>query len=266
MFKKVIPLPLKSFYHRTNWFFRNYNKLGKFAQLRPTHYHGPVTYDTDGLTTSNNCDFIKEPRFAKAYAAAAATNPWPDFTLQWRVYIVCWFADHVKGLQGDFVECGVNTGAYSRAVVDYIDFNRLGKKFYLLDTFEGLVASQISEEEKELGINNYLSSYRNVYEEVKLTFAPFENVELIKGRVPDTLAKCKAEKLAYLSIDMNVVEPEIAAAHYFWDKLVKGGVLILDDYGFPQHISQKKAFDEFAKQKKQSILSLPTAQGIIIKS
>jgi hypothetical protein len=65
---------------------------------------------------------------------------------------------------------------------------------------------------------------------------------------------------------MNVVQPEIAAAEYFWDKLVQGAVLILDDYGFPQHIHQKIAFDDFAKQRNQTILSLPTGQGIIIKS
>jgi hypothetical protein len=64
---------------------------------------------------------------------------------------------------------------------------------------------------------------------------------------------------------MNCVQPEIAAANYFWDKLVVGGVMILDDYGFYLHIEQKKAFDLFAIEKRQDILSLPTGQGIIIK-
>jgi hypothetical protein len=39
----------------------------------------------------------------------------------------------------------------------------------------------------------------------------------------------------------------------------------LDDYGFPQHINQKNAFDKFAKDRGVQILSLPTAQGVIIK-
>jgi hypothetical protein len=61
--------------------------------------HGPLTYNTDGLATSNNSDFISDPKFAKAYEAAATTQPWPNFTLQWRVYIVCWFANWVKNLK-----------------------------------------------------------------------------------------------------------------------------------------------------------------------
>lgn len=223
-----------------------------------------LTYNTDGLATSNNCDFIQEPQFAKAYQAAAATNPWPNFTLQWRIHVVCWFANHVKNLDGDFVECGVNTGAYARAIIDYLNFNSLGKTFYLLDTFEGLVPGQITEKEKKAGIENYLSAYTDVYEQVTKTFAPF-NVKIIKGMVPETLSQVPSKKIAYLSIDMNVTFPEIEAMQFFWDKLVPGAVLIHDDYGFPQHIEQKKAVDAFAQSKGVKVLCLPTGQGIIIK-
>ncbi len=83
--------------------------------------------------------------------------------------------------------------------------------------------------------------------------------------VPDTLPQCTTDKICYLSIDMNVAEPEIAAANFFWDKIVSGGVIILDDYGFPQHKAQKIAFDKFAKERGVNILCLPTAQGIIFK-
>ncbi|SHG93353.1 TylF/MycF/NovP-related O-methyltransferase [Flavobacterium defluvii] len=255
---------------KLKWFLKNHNRINSIESrlkrdLKSNHYLGPITYDTDSLTTSNNCDFITEPRFAKAYQTAVDTKPWDGFTLQWRTYIVCWFADLVKNLEGDFVECGVNTGAYSRAIIEYIDFQKTNKKFYLLDTYEGLVPAMITEAEKQAGIEVYLNGhYENVYDRVVTTFSNF-NVKIIKGIVPDTLKECDAEKISYLSIDMNCVEPEIAAANYFWDKIVTGGVIILDDYGFPLHIEQKKAFDLFALEKGQSILSLPTGQGIIIK-
>ncbi|WP_395052137.1 TylF/MycF/NovP-related O-methyltransferase [Flavobacterium sp.] len=254
---------------KIKWFISNFKNINNFrSQLnigaRSTHYLGPITYDTDSLTTSNNCDFIKEERFAKAYQTALDTKPWKGFTLQWRTYIVCWFADLVKNLEGDFVECGVNTGAYSRAVIDYIDFQKLDKTFYLLDTFDGFPIEQITLEEKKAGIAVYETHYEDVYEAVKKTFSQY-NVKIIKGKVPETLSVCNATKIAYFSIDMNAVAPEIAAINYFWDKIVKGGVVVLDDYGFSLHTEQKYAFDEFAKQKNVSILSLPTGQGIIIK-
>jgi O-methyltransferase len=250
---------LKRYY----WLFRNKNEIENMLKANK-HFLGPLTYNTDSLATSNNSDFINEPKFARAYKSALDTKPWEGFTLQWRTYIVCWFADMVKNLEGDFVECGVNTGAYSRAVIEYTDFQSLAKTFYLFDTFEGLVPSMISEAERKAGIDTYLRHYKNVYEQVLETFKPFKT-KIIKGVVPDTLHNCESQKICYLSIDMNCLEPEIAAANYFWDKMVIGGVMILDDYGFPMHIEQKKGFDRWAAQHNQSILCLPTGQGIIIK-
>lgn len=254
------------------WIIKNYSKINFEHKITKSSdvciesevFHGPLLYSTDGLATSNCPAFLNTERFKKAYAAASATNPWENFTLQWRVYLVCFFADSVKNLEGDFVECGVNTGAFSRAIIDYINFPSTGKKFYLFDTFEGMVESQITREEMEVGIGHYLNNYRNVYDEVVKTFSPF-NVQVVKGIVPESLIHFKGDKVCYLSIDMNVVEPEIKAFEFFWDKVVSGGVIILDDYGFPQHVNQRLAFDKLVKKYNVDILCLPTGQGIIFK-
>jgi hypothetical protein len=255
---------LKSLSWKLNWFASHYRKIGQDVLLIPNKFQGPLTYVKDGVATSNNSDFLQDERFKKAYALAAQTSPWKGFEMQWRTFIVCTLAEMVKHLPGDFVECGVNTGAYSRAVIEYIDFQKTGKTFYLLDTYGGLVPSQVTDAEREAGVDAYLGSYTNVYEQVVKTFSPFKT-RIIKGPVPDTLAQCDANEICYLSIDMNVVAPEIAAINFFWDKVVSGGVIILDDYGFPAHIEQKKAFDQFALEKGVSILYIPTGQGIIIK-
>jgi O-methyltransferase len=249
---------------KVKWFLTNYRKINSNVLLLENKFLGPITFLGDSLATSNNADFLKDSRFKRAYSLAEMTSPWKGFEMQWRTYIMCTLADIIQNLPGDFVECGVNTGAYSRAIIEYINFNDSGKTFYLLDTFDGLCEEQITDEEKEAGIGSYLENYNNVYDQVLETFKPF-NTRIIKGRVPDTLPLCDAQEVCFLSIDMNVVEPEIAAANFFWDKLVKGGVMILDDYGFPGHINQKMAFDKFAEEKGVRILYLPTAQGIIFK-
>jgi hypothetical protein len=257
-----IPLSLRKLNAKVKWFFRNYDRIAYDSEIF-NNIQGQLTYNTDGLATSNNCDFINEPKFAKAYAAAKATDPWPNFTLMWRIHIVCWLAEYSKKFEGDFVECGVNTGAYARAIIEYINFNSTGKTFFLLDTFQGIDSAYVTEEEKKAGILNY--KYRDTYQEVVNTFKPF-NTKIIRGSVPQTLPECNVDKICYLSIDMNNVIPEIAAAEYFWDKIVKGGVLILDDYGFPMHMQQKLAFDKFASERKHEILTLPTGQGLILKN
>jgi len=255
---------IKGFFWRINWFFKHYRQINGNAILILNKFQGPLTYVKDGVATSNNSDFLQDERFRKAYQLAEQTSPWKGFEMQWRTFVVCTLAEIVKRLPGDFVECGVNTGAYSRAVIDYIDFQKTGKTFYLLDTYEGLVPGQLTEAEKAAGVKDYFDTYTNVYDQVVKTFSLFRT-RIIKGPVPDTLSQCDAKEVCYLSIDMNVVAPEIAAANYFWDKVVSGGVIILDDYGFPAHIEQKKSFDRFAREKSVSILYIPTGQGIIFK-
>jgi len=84
--------------------------------------------------------------------------------------------------------------------------------------------------------------------------------------VPDTLAEFPADRrVAYLSIDMNIVLPEIATIEFFWDRLVPGAIVLLDDYGWSTHTAQKQAFDAFAQAHGTMILNLPTGQGLIIR-
>ena len=149
-------------------------------------------------------------------------------------------------------------------IIDYIDFEKLAKTFFLIDTFEGIPSETITDEEKEYGVN--VKHYGDVYEEVTDRFKIFNNVKLIKGKVPDTLVKVKSDKVAYLSLDMNVAGPEIAAAEYFWDKMVVGGIMLMDDYGYSKKYTvSNRLFNEFAEERGVKVLPLATGQGIIIK-
>ena len=228
-----------------------------------------LTYKSDGLFTQQNSDCLDEPRFKKAYNLSLTVDDWRtelNMDMRWRYYMVCWFAESVKHLQGDFVECGVYKGGYSLALADYLQFNTLDKNFWLLDTFNGLVKKHLTKAEIESGLfEHYEGRYEECYDAVVKTFKPYPNYKIIQGPVPDTLPQCKAEKICYLSIDMNITEPEIAAANYFWDKMVSGGVIILDDYGFTAHENQKQAFDAWVAEKNVRLLSLPTGQAIIFK-
>src|SRR5215475_14163655 len=114
--------------------------------------YGKATYNQDGLVTAHNSEFVDEPRFAAAYAAGKATGSWTFGDLAWRAYVVCWAAERGAHLAGDFVECGVNRGGYALTVVKYVEFEKLAKRFYLLDTYEGLVETHISPEERAQGV------------------------------------------------------------------------------------------------------------------
>ncbi len=226
--------------------------------------YGRVAYNEDGLASAHYPTFRDDPHFLEAYAAGEATGSWPHGNLRWRAHVICWAAARGARLTGDFVECGVNRGGYAMAVIHYVDFAKLDKRFFLLDTFEGLVATQLSQEERRLGLRG--GGYTPCHDAVLRTFAPYgDAVRVIRGIVPDTLPQVSAERIAFLSIDMNAREPEIAAAEHFWDRLVPGAAMVLDDYGWRKHVAQRLAFDEFASRRGVPLLALPTGQGLILK-
>lgn len=243
----------------------NLDRLRKLAYYLAPPYelvHGPLTYNQDGLASCHNCDFVNDGLFLQSYELGKATGSWGGSDIQWRAFVACWAANKAKSLAGDFVECGVNKGGLARTVINYVDFDKLGKTFYLLDTFMGLSEKYISAEERKQGIEP--GGYEECYDSVRETFKGF-NVEIIRGAVPETLPRVQTDKVCYLSIDMNCAWPEIAAAEYFWDKLVSGAVIVLDDYGWASHHEQKLRFDEFARARGVQVLALPTGQGLIIK-
>lgn len=219
-------------------------------------------------------DFLEDPHFMEAYRFAMGgaagflqrIGAVPDVRHEWPVLVGCWAAWHGRHLPGDFVECGTNTGILSMAICKYVDFNRLDKFFYLFDTYCGIPSEQMSESEKSLGREALSKAvYRDSFETAQKNFAPFPRVQLVRGKVPDTLPTVPIHRVAYLSIDMNIIFPEIAALEYFWDKLSPGAPVILDDYGKAKFVEQKCAMDAFSARRGLKILNLPTGQGLLIK-
>jgi hypothetical protein len=227
-------------------------------------------YDADGLRSVHNHDFQDGPEFLHAYERGIQAAG-RDLNWRWRVHVGLWAAIHATQLKGDFVECGVNRGFLSSAIMDYLDWDSLDRTFYLFDTFQGLDKRWVSEEERAAGAlarsQRILAEKRYVsnVDEVRKNFDEWKNVCLVVGAVPETLEHVEIQRVAYVHLDMNCSPPEVAAAMFFWSRLVPGGLLLLDDYGYRGFESKKAAMDDFAASKNVQVLSLPTGQGLILK-
>lgn len=232
-------------------------------------------YDFDGLKSDHNCDFMEDEKFMKSYkkglAALEATGiekTWWEHWY-WRVYTAMWCAKNAYKLKGDFVEMGVASGFLSVSILDYLDWNKThgSRKYYLMDTFEGLVKEYMNEEEVKAGRDYTHSIYCNIpFEKVQENFSGFDSVKIVKGRLPDTLSKVRIpdKGISFLHIDMNSAYAETESFKKVYKKLMKGCHVLLDDYGYVTFYAQKKAWDELAAQYGLNILSLPTGQGLII--
>lgn len=254
------------------------HKLDAALAAEQAHLAG-AAYNHDHLAVwHRSLNHLEEPRFREAYARGMdsghsimrARGSHDDIHIEWRVHTVLWAAQHAARLDGDFVECGVNTGVYSLAICTYLDFNRLGRDFWLFDTYHGVPLEQMMPDERarlDAAIENgtFEDPYDECYDLARHNFAPWPRAHLIRGTVPETLSTVEIERVAYLSIDMNLAYPERQAIEHFWPRLVPGAVVVLDDYGWDLHTGQRDTMDQFAASVGVPILTLPTGQGVLIK-
>lgn len=236
---------------------------------------GVPIYDHDYLTVWHKVlGFMNDPRFMSAYQRgmdsghiiARQDDVARDIHIEWRIHVCCWAAWHASRLPGDFVECGTNTGIMSLAVCEYVNFNEVDKDFWLFDTYAGIPEDMVSESEMELGRLAENRMYPDCYEKALRNFSPFPRAHLVRGRVPETLSTVSIADVSYLCIDMNIEQPEREALEYFWPKLVSGAVVVFDDYAWTPYQAQKRSHDTFASRQGVEILTLPTGQGLLIKS
>src|SRR5271156_1093515 len=104
-------------------------------------------YTQDGLFTMHSDHFRRDEAFQRAYKRGVLASDGLDPKLEWRAHVALWAASLAMRAPGDFVECGVNAGFVSSAIMQSLDWRRTGKTFYLIDTFRGPVLSQYSEKE-----------------------------------------------------------------------------------------------------------------------
>jgi hypothetical protein len=226
-------------------------------------------YNQDGLWTMHNHEFMDDDEFKTAYSRGCQAAA--DYHWHWRVHIGLWAAYSASLLDGDFVECGVNRGFLSSAIMSYLNWDSLDRMFFLLDTFSGLDQNYLTDGEIASGIlernQDYIQSgfYTLNFEGVKRNFSEWGNVTIIKGAIPGTLQEVYSSRIAFLHLDLNCTQPEVEALNFFWDRLVTGAIVVLDDYAQRLFHPQKIGLDAVASEKGVKIASLPTGQGLLLK-
>lgn len=243
--------------------------INRLRKKRIVIVDGPLQYAKNGLYTKHNADFYnKEGDFIAAFEESCRITSYKN-PAPWRAYVCCWAIKRAAHeLDGDLVECGVWRGTTSMAGLLYSNWkaNKNKKTFWLVDSWEGLNEELLLDGESDKYSKNKEAVYKGIFPNVNNTFSNIDGVKLIKGFVPDALKDIDSEKVSYLHIDMNSAYPELETIKYFWDRLVPGAVVVIDDYGFLYHEIQKKVFDEFCTEVGTEVLTLPTGQGVIVKS
>ena len=139
-----------------------------------------------------------------------------------------------RGIEGDFVETGVWAGGacmLAKSVYNEISPNT---KVYACDSYEGLPKPDVSFPHDN-GDTHYLDPMLAVsLEEVTENFEKFglldDKVVFVKGWFKDTMPTLDIDKISILRLDGDMYESTIQVLDGLYNKLSKGGYLIIDDY------------------------------------
>jgi O-methyltransferase len=174
---------------------------------------------------------------------------------------------------GDIVEFGVWRGGGMKAVALTLEaVDDFSRDLYLYDTFEGMTAPT----EKDVrfdgapaaGLLETSGKDTAVWavaslEDVQQRFAegryPQDKIHYIKGPVEETIPAQLPEQISILRLDTDWYESTDHEFKHAYDRLVSGGVLMIDDYGWWQ--GSRTATDEFLERTGEKLLLLRMASG-----
>ena len=207
------------------------------------------------ITWNRNLSFMREEPFSSMLQDPNRDDV--EKSTIWRRYILLYFAKLTLDLDGDFVECGAYKGTTAKDVLEECDLKKFGKKYWLYDLFEWEDGDE----------HTRLEEHDNpqMYEDVVARFSEYKDVQIIKGFVPESFSEGFPDSIAFCHIDMNHPVPEAGALRAVMPKLVKGGIVIFDNYGWWDYSAQKIALDKIALSFGHRILELPTGQALLIK-
>lgn len=240
-------------------------KTGTQALVRVSHeleVLNPDVFVADGMATwGKSTPFLDDERFVALADKHAELLPIPNW--HWNLQTVLWAIDQVRSLDGDFVELGVFKGHTTLFAAEYIGFTEWPRRWLLFDTFEGIPADQLDPDWEAANKDAYVGTYS--FEEVRDRFAGYPNIEVIQGRVPDVLEGRVPDRIAFLHLDLNNTTAEIGALEALYDRIIPGGVIILDDYAWAVCRAQYDAEKAWFGARGLSVLHLPTGQGVFVK-
>ena len=212
-------------------------------------------YFGDNLFTwGRNNSALDDAAFRQAWQSNIVNES--DKAILWRRYILCCAAYHCVHLEGDFVECGALFGTGVKTVIDYFGKENFAKTFWVYDTFDTNPVENHTFDGQQEGL----------FEKIQARFAGYDKVKLVQGLLPESLRGNSPQRIAYLHIDMNKAEFEVAVLDELFDRVVPGGIVIMDDYEWSGvYRDQKIQEDVWFEARNYRVIPLPTGQGLVLK-
>ena len=177
-----------------------------------------------------------------------------------------------SGLEGNVAECGCWKGHSSYIIATILKRYNFNQTFSIFDSFEGGLSSkdfQDTNSRKDLNeseLKKEKLSFSSLESDLHKVLNPFKFYTLFKGWIPERFNEVSEQEFIFVHLDVDLYQPTKDGLEFFYPRLKKNGVIIVDDYGYSQFPGAKKSVDEFLMKNDYSIfLKLLTGGCLIVK-
>jgi len=187
-----------------------------------------------------------------------------------RHYLLSKIITQAPILEGEVSECGCWKGLSAYIIAKELKKKNYKGKFHIFDSFEGL--SKLNEQDKKKEINNseekeLMKYFAYNLEKVKKNLEEFQEIIIFyKGWIPSTFKEIEKKNFSFVHIDVDLYQPIFDSLSFFWSKMIKGGIILLDDYGSVGFPGAKLAVDKFLSNKDDFIfIPLSFGSALLVK-
>ena len=162
--------------------------------------------------------------------------------------------------RGEVWECGVYQG--DSALFLGAVAQSEGAKLRLFDTFSGMPPTRSDKDFHSAGdfAATSLDFVRN-----RLDAIAGLDVVFHPGFVPATFAGLDTARIAFAHIDLDIFESIRTALDYIFPKLLIGGAVVFDDYGWKSCPGAREAVDRYFARRRERVIVLQTGQAFVVK-
>ncbi len=166
-------------------------------------------------------------------------------------------------LPGDFLEVGVWRGGTGCLLAHRLAHLNSRQRVYLCDTFSGVVKAGTMDSTYRGG--EHADTSMSIVDDLASRM-DIHNHEILQGIFPEeTGDKIADRKFSLCHIDVDVYKSAQDVLDWVWPRLLVGGVVIYDDYGFPTCDGVTKLVNE--RMATEGALTLHNLNGhaVVIK-
>jgi O-methyltransferase len=174
---------------------------------------------------------------------------------QCRFYSTFQMADYAASLPaGDVIECGCWHGHTTVGIATILSAHGFSGRFHVFDSFEGGLSGFTEKDESFFRLSGrekaaLVEQFASDFNFVRSVTSKFGFVQLHRGWIPQSFSSFTPTLTKFVHVDVDMYEPTKAALEFFWESLVPGGCIVVDDYNHSVFEGATQAVDEFLQDK-----------------